>query len=72
MNRVTTSPCGVPTAIHLPLPYLTGHGEGELEGRGGVADDERVGKLPAGEMAATWYVTIVVLLLERSEKTTAS
>ena len=41
-------------------------------GRGGVADDERVGKLPAGEMAATWYVTIVVLLLERSEKTTAS
>ena len=45
MNRVTTSPCGVPTAIHLPLPYLTGHGEGELEGRGGVADDERVGEL---------------------------
>ena len=39
MNRVTTSPCGVPTAIHLPLPYLTGHGEGELEGRGGVAND---------------------------------
>ena len=29
-------PCGVPTAIPLPLPYLTGHGEGELEGRGGV------------------------------------
>ena len=70
MNRVTTSPCG--NSYTSTSTYLTGHGEGELEGRGGVADDERVGKLPAGEMAATWYVTIVVLLLERSEKTTAS
>ena len=41
------------------LLFLTGHGEGELEqGRGGVADDERVGKLHgAAEMAATWCVT---------------
>ena len=29
-----------------------------MEGRGGVADDERVGKLHgAAEMAATWCVT---------------
>ena len=41
LNRVTKSPAGYllpDITILLPSPYLAGHGEGELEGRRGIAN----------------------------------